>query len=179
MRGNQCVLARIAVSRLGLDQWAQVSQLDYLEYNQAFDPEVFQPELPKDVVTLDQTKIDPRTIGIPKGDLTDDQIVTKVAKECLEALIAGDYQKAGQLLRGGIPGDLLKQAFERNETRYLRIVEIGLPAKVHDPRLPVTAMGVRVKVEKETKGKRTVEELSLRVQPVDTNSDRWNVCGGL
>ena len=160
------------------EQWEQGSQVDYLEYNEEFDPKVFQPELPKDIITVDQTKVDLRTIGLAKGDLTDEQIATKVAKECFEALIAGDYQKAGQMLRGGIPGDVLKQVFEQKQTKFLRIVEIGQPTKVHDPRSSVGILGVRLKVEKETEGKRTIEELSLQIRPLDKNSDRWNIYGG-
>ena len=173
------LVERVIEFRRRGDQWEQGLQIDYLDYNKEFDPKVFQPELPKDIITVDQTKTGLNTIGLAKGDLTDDQIATKVAKEFFEALIAGDYQKAGQLLRGGIPGDILKQLFEQKQTKFLRIVEIGQPTKVHDPRSSVGILGVRLKVEKETAGKRTIEELSLQIRPLDKNSDRWNIYGGL
>ena len=119
-------------------------------------------------------------IGLAKGELTDDQIATKVAKECFEALIAADYQKAGQLFRGGISGEILKQAFEQKQKiKFLRIVEIGKPTTVEDPRSSVKIMGVPVKVEMETSGKKTVTDFSLQVLPAKKNSDRWSIGGGL
>ena len=160
------------------DQWEQESQRDYLDYNKEIDPKVFQLELPKDITTIDHTKMDIGKIGLAQGNLSDDEIATKLAKECFEALIVGDYQKAGQL-NNGIPGERLKKDFEREQIKFLRIVEIGKPTIVHDPRASVKIMSVPVKVEMETKGKIAVEEMPLRVRPVDKNSDRWSIGGGL
>jgi hypothetical protein len=157
------------------DQWEQVSQLDYLDYNKEIDPKVFQPEVPKDAITIDLGKIDHSKSGLAQGDLSDDQIATKVTKECLDALIAGDYQKAGQL-NGGVPGEAFKNMFEQQQVKFLHIVEIGKP--FHDARYP-GLLTVPVKVEVEIKGKTTVSEKKLFVGPVDKNSHQWSVEGGL
>lgn len=169
------LVERVIEYRGNGDQWKQVSQRDYLDYNKEINPKVFQPELPKDITTIDLSKIDRSKSGLAQGDLTDDQIATKVAKECLEAIIAGDYQKAGQLY-GGMPGGALKNIIEQQKIKFLRIVEIG--KAFHDARYP-GLVSVPVKVEVEIKGKKTVEEKKLFVGPVGKNSDRWSVGGGL
>ena len=167
-------LVQRVIEYRGGGQWQQVSERDYLDYNKEIDPKVFQPELPKDVITIDQSKIDLGKIGLPQGNLTDDQIATKVAKEFFEALIAGDYQKAGQL-DGELQGQDFKKRLEREQIKFLRVVEIGSP--FHDARYP-REVNVPVKVEVEIKGKKTVEEKKLFVGPVAKHSDRWSIDGG-
>ncbi|MGC8643255.1 MAG: zf-HC2 domain-containing protein [Isosphaeraceae bacterium] len=82
---------------------------DYLDYNKEFDPSVFHPETPKWYITVDQTKT---KIGLEKGNLTDDQIATKVIREFLEAMIAGDFKKASPLY-SGMPVDFLRKRSEK------------------------------------------------------------------
>ena len=79
------------------DQSKQVPGRDYLDYNKEIDPTIFQPELPKDIATIDPFKMDLAKLGGAQGDLTDDQIATKLAGEYFQALIAGDYQNPAQL----------------------------------------------------------------------------------
>ena len=49
-------------------------------------------------------------VGLEKGDLTDEEIAAKVAREFFEAVIAADYRKAG-LLYEGIPAEKMKETF--------------------------------------------------------------------
>ena len=70
-----------------------------------------------------------RTIGLEKGDLTNDEIAAKVAREFFEALIAEDYAKAGLLLEG-MPAERMK------EVRRLKLSDCrgGKPMREHpDP----------------------------------------------
>ena len=78
-------------------RWRQVWECDYLDYNKEIDPKVFQPELPKEITTIDPAKMDLGKLGLAHGELTDDQVATKLAKEYFEALIGGEYQKLIQL----------------------------------------------------------------------------------
>ena len=80
------------------------------------------PRFPKDVTVIDQINRKP---GLVKGDLTEDEIARKVVRAFFEALIAGDYDKAG-LIYEGMPGAKLKETY--GQARFLRIVEIGKPA---------------------------------------------------
>jgi hypothetical protein len=120
-------------------QWKEVKLIEYFDYNKPIDPKVFDLDLPKDVVKVDEIKRPP---GLVKGNLTNEQIAAKVAREFLEALIAKDYDKAG-LLYGGFPAEKIKASFGR--LNVSRIVEVGPPtAGMHpDP----TALAVSVKVE--------------------------------
>jgi hypothetical protein len=131
--------------------------VEYLDYNKEIDPKIFNLDLPKDVITVDQIKLKP---GLVKGDLTDDQIAAKVAREFFEALIAKDYGKAG-LMYGGIPAEKMKERF--GSIQFSRIVEIGKPtAGLHpDP----TALAVSVKVE--CGPRKWVQEFSPQVRLTD------------
>jgi hypothetical protein len=121
------------------DQWKEVKLIEYLDYNQPIGPKVFDLDLPKDVMKTDQIKRPP---GLVKGNLTKEQIATKVAREFFEALIVKDYEKAG-LIYSGIPAEKIRAGHGR--LNVLRILEIGNPtAGLHpDP----TALAVTVKVE--------------------------------
>jgi hypothetical protein len=154
----------------GGDHWQKVSQRDFLDYNKEIDPKVFQPELPANVTTIDLSKIDPSKTGLPQNDLTDDQIATKVVKKFFEAMIAGDYQKAGTVY-GGIPGEQLQKIFERAQIKFVHIVEIGKPTRSHNGYLKIPA-----KVEVELNGQKTVKEFSPYVHP---DSGRWTIVGGI
>ena len=91
------LVERVIEFRGGGDQWKQVGECSYLDYNKEIDPKVFQPELPKDITTIDPMKMDLSKLNLPQGELTTDQIAAKLAKEYFEALIAGDYQNLAQL----------------------------------------------------------------------------------
>ncbi len=146
-------------SRQG-DRWEQVKVVEYLDYNKEIDPKIFNLDLPKDVMTVDQIKLKP---GLVKGDLTDDQIAAKVAREFFEALIAKDYGKAG-LMYGGIPAEKIKEVY--GPIQFSRIVEIGKPtAGLHpDP----TALAVSVKVE--CGPRKWVQEFSPQVRLTDRDT---------
>ena len=98
----------ISYERQG-EQWKQTEFREYLDYNKEIDPKVFQLDLPKDAETIDQIKRKP---GLVKGDLTNEEIATKVAREFFEALIAEDYDKAG-LMYSGLTAERAKELFER------------------------------------------------------------------
>ncbi len=153
-------------------QWEQVGFIEYLDYNKQIEPGVFQLDLPKEIVTVNQIN---QTIGLAKGDLTKDKIAAKVAKEFFEALIAEDYGKAGILLEG-IPAVKMKEMFGR--FKFHRIVEVGKPVagKHPDP----TALQVPVKVEWEVNGqKKEIHQFTPYVRPVYGHPDRWGICGGI
>ena len=165
------LVQRVTVYQRDGDEWKQMEQREYLDYNKEIDPEVFKPELPKDVIKVDQIN---QTIGLAKGDLTDDEIAKKVVREFFQALIAKDYKKAG-LIYGGIPEQKMKESFGRVE--FFRIVEVGTPAAgVHpDP----TALQVPVKVEWGVEGVKSIRQFKPYVRPVHSQRARWGICGGI
>jgi hypothetical protein len=161
------------------DQWKQVSERDYSDYSKEIYPSVFQLELPndEDITMIDQTKTDRSKLGLAQGNLTDDQIATKVAKEFIEALIARDFEKVSQLDELS-PATAFKKRLEHEKIKFLRIVELGEPAPFEYSSHFPKRKRVPVKVEMEIEGKKTVEEMRFIVGPVDKNSDRWGISGG-
>jgi hypothetical protein len=146
--------------------------LTYLDYNKPIDPQVFKLNPPADVIRVDQTM---GGIGLPKGNLSDNEIAAKVAREYFEALIAEDYDKAGKLV-GGMPGSVLRQRM--GETgKYTRIISIGEP-RPH-PRPETGGMQVPCKVEVETSGTKTIIDSNPGVRPLENDSSRWNIFGGV
>ncbi len=163
------LVERITHFRRTGEKWEQVALFQYLDYNQPIDPKVFQPEIPKDVIVFDQIA---RTPGLVKGDLTDDEIATKVVREFFEALIAGDYDKAGVIYEA-MPGTKLKEGY--GETKFLRIVEIGKPV----PNPSTKSLRVPAKLEIEIKGRREVKDFSPLVRPLYGHPDRRVINGGV
>jgi hypothetical protein len=150
----------------------QTVVINYLDYNRPIDSSVFHLALPKDIVTIDQIN---NIVGIEKGELSDNDISVKVAREFFEALIAEDYQKAGQLYEG-IPAAALKKLLGEKQVKFLRIVEVGQPAPAPDPK--TKAIQVPIKVEIEAKGKKALEQFTLFVREVYKQPGRWGMCGG-
>ena len=153
------------------DQWEQVELREYLDYNQSIDPELFELELPEDVITIDQIE---NEVGLVKGNLSDNEIATKLAKEFVEAVIAEDFETAGALY-SGIPASTLKQRFEQSQLRFLRIVKIDAAT----PNPKTRSILVPVSVELEVAGKKVVQELSPSSRAVDGQPDRWQIIGGI
>lgn len=145
----------------------------YLDYNKPEVAAVFKIEAPADVMRVDQATQD---VGLVKGNLSDNEMATKVAREFFEALIAKDYDQAGRIL-GGMPGAALKKTLEGSgEIRFLRIVSMEAP-RPHP--IPGTR-GIQVpcKIEIEVNGTKAIQEFKLGVRAVYNRPDRWNVFGG-
>ena len=130
------------------------------------------------VVNLDAVSgginFDNLKIGLEKGNLTDSEIATKVAREFFEALIAEDYEKAG-LLYEGIPAKKMKEVYGR--FKFYRIVEIGKPIAgvgVHPDKTQVP-----VKVEWEGTAGKEVKQFDPYIRAVYGHPDRWGISGGI
>jgi hypothetical protein len=171
------LVERVTSYRLTGEKWEQVALRQYLDYNQPIDPKVFQPEMPKDVSVFDQIARKP---GLVKGDLTEDEIAKKVVREFFEALIAGDYDKAGVIYEA-MPGKKLKESL--GETKFVRIIEIGKPtqpnALMRALQAPSKSLRVPAKVEIEIKGRREVKDWSPFVRPPYGQPDRRVIHGGI
>jgi hypothetical protein len=142
------------------DRWSQAKIIEYQDYNKPIDPKVFDPDLPKDVMIIDQIKQKP---GLEKGNQTDEQIAVAVARAFFEALIVKDYEKAGRMY-GGIPAAKIEAEYGRMNVSH--IVETGKPvAGVHpDP----TAYAVPVKVE--CGARKWVQEFTPQIPLTDNDT---------
>lgn len=73
--------------------------IEVLEYNQPFDPKLFEPDFAEDTIIVDQLS---RVVGMAQGDLGDEAVASRLIRQALEAWAADDYETAG-LLFGGAP----------------------------------------------------------------------------
>jgi hypothetical protein len=160
---------RISSYRRTGREWKQVKLRQSLDYNKPIDPMVLRPEMPGDVMVVDQINRKP---GLVKGDLTEEQITKKVVREFLEAMIAEDYDKAGAIFQA-IPGKNLKE--RSGPIRFVRIIEIGKPVPAPNPCMQ--ALRVPAKVEIEIQGRREVKDFSPLVRPAFGQPD-WRVIDG-
>lgn len=145
---------------------------EFLSYNQPIDPSMFVLDnLPAGVMRVDMTRQD---VGLARGDLTEQEMAEKVAKEFFEALVAEDYDKAGRLM-GGLTGDALKTMLTGK--KFMRIVSIGKAGPHPNPATQGWAVPCEVELQKD--GQTSVVPFpALGVRPVQGQGDRWAVFGG-
>jgi hypothetical protein len=149
--------------------WEIVARFEYLDYNKSIDPKIWQPDLPKDVMRVDQTT---GKIGVAKGDLKDREIAVKVAREFFAAMIAKDYAGAGQIMEG-VPDEYIKKHY--GNINLVRIVEIGLPTPHPDTRTGFLVVPVTAEVEKG--GKKSIQRFTLNSRAAYNQPDRWTANG--
>ena len=142
---------------------------DILEYNQPIDPAVYHPQLPEGIMRIDQTT---QQIGLPKGEMTDEQVAKEVVRQFFEALIAKDYAKAGQLF-SGMPAADTERVFGR--MHVLRIISIGGTT----PHPLSHSLRVSCRVEIEMGGQTEIKDIAPFVRPVESQPDHWNISGGI
>lgn len=165
------LVERIERYRLAGDKRELVSPHEYLEYNQEIPPEKFVLDIPSNVMRIDTTTQD---VGLSKGDLTDDQIVVKVAREFFEALIAKNYGRAGGLYEG-MPASRMEEVYGRIE--FVRIISVGDP--IPHPRAETRFLQVPCEVELRVNGQTHVKEFMPNIRPVYGQPDRWGIGGGI
>ena len=158
--------------RLQDGKYRYTGKQEYYDYNQPIEAKMFiLDEVPADVMRVDQTT---QEVGLVQGSLADEEIAVEVVRQFFEALIAGDYAKAGKLFEG-IPADSLQQNL--SHIKFLRVVSIG-PAGPHP--LPETkGLVVPCTVEIEKDGEISEWKLDrLGVRQVYNQPGRWTIFGG-
>ena len=151
-----------------------LAHLNYLDYNKPIDPSVFDLNPPADSMHIDETA---GMLGLPKGDLSDNEIAVKVAREFCEALVAGQYDTAGRLA-GGVPGSWLRGRFDRVGIKFIRVVSIGESRPHSTPE--TKGLQVPCKVEIERGGNKVVDDFTPGIRAIGPSQpDRWGVFGGI
>jgi len=151
----------------------------FSDYNVPIDPAFFDLDaiVPADVRRIDGDAMDMR--GLPQGTLSDDEIAAEVVRQFFEALIAGDYEKAGQLYCG-TPAEKLRQGFF-GKIRVLRIVSMDKPTP--HPTMPqIGGLRVPCKIEIEKDGAKSIWEPYgpfVRMTHRQMEHPRWEIHGGL
>ncbi len=148
----------------------------YPRYDRPFDDEVFnlENEVPGDVMRIvHYTSADVNDQGLAQEAYTEEQIAFVVVQEFFNALITGDYAKAGQLF-GGMPADEAEEKFK--EYNVVGIISMDKPVKSKKP----SGYRVACVVEIEENGE-TIEwrPAGPYVQRVYRHAGRWRIIGGI
>jgi hypothetical protein len=149
---------------------------EFCDYNVPIDEKMFslQNELPKDVTVADQLN---QVIGVPQGNMTDEQAATETVRQFFQALMDKDYKKAGLIYCGQLE-DHTRAEF--GGVTLARIVSVGPPiaqtnwAK-HGFKVPCTLEIIQ------SDGQKSTCTPSPYVRPGDDEArpDRWNITGGV
>jgi len=177
---NQTTKLVTSVERFALadGQYALRYRQEYSDYNVPIAPALFDLNAlaPADIRRVDGDAR--KNSGLPQGTLSDDEIAVKVVRQFFEALIARDYETAGQLYCA-TPAEEMKQGFF-GETRFLRIIAIDIPTPHPIPE--IGGLRVPCKIEIERDGEKSVwEPYGPFVRTVHRQSEnpRWEIHGGL
>ena len=160
--------------RLQDGEYLHVGRTEYCNYNQPIEAAVFtlDDEVPADATRVDQIT---QEVGLVQGNLTDEEVVVEVVRQFFEALIAGDYAKAGTYFEG-VPAEKMQQLF--SPIKVLRIVSVG-PAGPHP--IPATkGLAVPCTVEVQKDGQISEWRLeAIGVRQVFNQPGRWTIFGGI
>ena len=124
-------------------------------------------ELPENMTMIDQSEHD---YGLAQGDMTDEEVTTEVTSQCVQALIAKDYDKAGRLF-AGLPGFLTEKMLGVN---VLKIISVG-PAHP-DPDPDLSQMICFGKSLGEVGVLYFEFDAIIRVAPISSQPGRWTIC---
>ncbi|MCP4613542.1 MAG: outer membrane lipoprotein-sorting protein [Planctomycetes bacterium] len=157
----------IELYKLRNGEYEHMKTLEYYDYNQPIDAEMFTF---KDV-SNDAERIDLKTIGLAQGNLSDEEIAVEVVRQFLEALIARNYDKASKLFPG-VPAGEIKEMF--GEINIIRIVSMGKPIL----RSETNNLRVPFEVEVEMEGKKSLwKKQGPSVHHLAGQPNRWAISG--
>jgi hypothetical protein len=150
-------------------QYQHERTTEFFDYNQPIDPEMFNldPELPENVIWIDLSE----EVGLAQGDMTDEEIATEVTSQTLQAFMARDFNKTGQLFLG-VPGFFIEKLLGVNVLK--KIISVG---PVHrDPDPDSNLMICSCKIIYEIGGQYYEVDTKVYVVPVSGQPGRWMIC---
>jgi hypothetical protein len=153
------------------------STMEFFDYNVPIDEKMFslENEVPKDVSTVNQLN---QLIGIPQGNMTDEQAAAETVRQFFQALIEKDYKKAGVIF-SGISEEEAKKYFSK--LNVTAIISIGTPTPY--PKCGPHSFRVPCEVEiTAPDGKKTTWKPYgpfARRGDDEIHPDRWIIHGGI
>lgn len=152
------------------DEYQYQSEMEFHDYNQPIEAEMFTLESDDQTLMVDQATQD---IGLAQGDLSDSEIAKKVVREFFEAWMANDYDKAG-ILMSGVSASMLEERM--GNMNIVRIISMGEPV----PHAQTGSLRVPCKIELERDGQTQIlEPQGPFVRQVDGDPERWTIIGGI
>jgi hypothetical protein len=153
------------------------SAMEFFDYNVPIDEKMFslEDEVPRDVSIVNQLT---QLIGIPQGNMTDEQAAAETVRQFFQALIDKDYKKAGSIFSGISEEEAKKYFAKLNVTA---IISIGTPTPY--PKCGPHSFRVPCEVEITTPdGKKTTWKPYgpfARCGDDELHPDRWIIHGGI
>ena len=153
------------------------STTEFFDYNVPIDEKMFsiKDEVPDDVTVVDQLN---QLIGIPQGNMTDEQAAAETVRQFFQALIDKDYQKAG-LLYSGVSEEKAKEYF--GHLNVTAIISVGPPMPY--PRCGPHSFSVPCEAELiTTEGQKIIRKfgsVKARCGDDEMHPDRWIIHGGI
>jgi hypothetical protein len=153
------------------------STMEFYDYNVPIDEKMFtlKDEVPKDVTVVNQLE---QLIGIPQGNMTDEQAAAETVRQFFQALINKDYKKAGSIF-SGISEEKANEYFSR--LNVTAIISIGTPTPY--PQCGPHSFRVPCEVEITTPdGQKTTWKPYgpfARCGDDEMHPDRWIIHGGI
>jgi hypothetical protein len=171
------LITSIEFYRIGDNKEVLKSTMEFFDYNVPIDDKMFSLE---DEVPGDATKINQLTqlIGIPQGNMTDEQAAAETVRQFFQALIEKDYKKAGVIF-SGVSEEKAKEYFSK--LNVTAIISIGSPTPY--PQCGPHSFRVPCEVEITTPdGKKTTWKPYgpfTRCGDDESHPDRWIIHGGI
>ena len=151
-------------------QYQHVQTTEFFDYDQHIESKMFDinEELPKNVIMIDQSD---KEVGLAQGNMTNEEIAVELSKQFLQASIARDFNKLGQLYLG-VPGFIIERFFGGN---MLKIISVGPVHADSDP--DSNKMMCASKSLCESGGQYYESNTEFQVTPVSGQPGRWMICG--
>jgi len=159
------------------DQDVLDSTTEFYDYNVPIDDKMFsiKDEIPDDVTVVDWLN---QLIGIPQGDMTEEQAAVETVRQFFQSLIDKDYQKAG-LIFSGVSEEKIKEYF--GHLNVTRIISVG-PATPY-PKCGPNSFSVTCETELITvDGQQRIRKfgsVKARCGDDEMHPDRWIIHGGI
>jgi hypothetical protein len=140
---------------------------EVLEYNEAIDPRLFEPDFPEDTIIIDQVS---QEVGLAQADMSDEEAASETLRQALEAWAAADYARAGKLFGGAPPELLLTEHY--SSLQPISIISIGRPEPVQYVK---PAFMVKCTYDVEHDGQVKTVSPTFGVTAVNGQPGRWYV----
>jgi hypothetical protein len=170
------LISRIECYRIEGTAEVLASRSEFCDYNVPIDEKMFsiRGDLPKDVMIADRLN---QLVGVPQGNMTDEQAAAETVRQFFQALMDKDYKKVG-LIYSGMLEEYAKKEFGGDNVS--KIISIGPPV----PQPDWDTHGFKVPCELEIvnpDGQKTIWKPGVYVRPGDDemHPDRWNITGGI
>jgi len=163
------LLARMETYRVDADNNETLEATMDFDYVRP-EADVFAIQVPEGTTEIDMVNT---IIGIPQGEMTDEQAAKETVRQFWQALIEQDYQKAGAIF-SGVPADKMQEIF--GKFKVIRVVSTDEP--IVDA-VSKTTGGYRVKcvLQIEMNGRTTQQEFGLLVRKGGSEMlpDNWMI----